>query len=214
MRQFLRQSPHKLLFAVTCLYVFFGILLNYQTVWMQPEAVGIDSGIHSHGDRLSLSDLKLGLNYPLFEWAPRTHRPLSSYFEIVDVRFRSWLWNIVPPHPSLSLTWIFLLILSPILLIRFLRSRGISEPAAYCAASLFLASPGTLSISAMLFRPGKPMTNFSILLCLSLAGTYEEKLRSSLKAYVGFLALMFFSFFWDETALIIYPAVFIFFSGL
>ncbi len=181
---------------------------------MQPEAIGIDAAIHSHGERLSKSDLELGLNYPLFEWAPRTHRPFSSYFEIIDVRFRSWLWNYVPPHPSFSLAWIFLLILCPIMLIRFLRSRGISEAAAYCAASLFLASPGTLSISAMFFRPAKPMTNFAILLSLSLAGEYEEEIRNSTRAYLGLLVLMFFSFFWDETALIIYPAFAVFFYEL
>jgi len=181
---------------------------------MLPEIPDHERGILASSKTLSLSDLKFGMNWPLFETEARPYRPFSSYFEILDTRFRVAMWRTFVPHPSLSLTWVFTLFLSPILFFRFIRSRGISEGAAVLAVAILLASPGTLSVTAMLFRPAKAMTNFALIFILYWGAKFEGRAKVDPRIYVLTLAMIFVSFFWDETALIIYPIFFILFFEL
>lgn len=165
---------------------------------------------------MSREDIKLGLDWETLEYAPRPTRPLSNYFSILDIKFRVWLWRFMPPHPSLSLTWIFSLFLSPVFLFLLLKSWKLDTNVGLAGVCLYLLSPGLLSLVVVLFRPGKAMANFFIIFCLYLASrlTSGEGGKISFMKYLGFLAIVFISSFWDETALLIYPAVGLFFYPL
>jgi tetratricopeptide (TPR) repeat protein len=170
------------------------------------------------GSTLHLNDLKHGLFWQLFEYKPRPTRLLSSYFEILDTKFRSWAWHFIMPHPSLSLTWAFSLLLAPLFLYLLLRNLGISSNIALMMTAFYLVTPGALSLQAMLFRPAKPMTNFAIILCLYLASRLKKILDRGrpipAKAFLMFWTVCAVSFYWDETALLIFPAILCLFSSI
>ena len=214
----IKNNPCLVVLLGVYIYIFV-LLASYDQVWMLPEAFRIKSFVLENGGALKISDLKEGLNCAVFENAPRLRRPLSSYFEILDTKFRFFLWHFMFPHPSLSLTWFFSLILSPILLFRFLRNIDVPGNTALGAVSLYLMSPGLLSVVVMLFRPAKAMANFSIILCLYLASCLyksfdRDTAQEFFKKYVGLLVVMFLSFFWDETAVLIYLLLPLFFPFL
>ncbi|HOW36038.1 MAG TPA: hypothetical protein PL155_06470 [Candidatus Omnitrophota bacterium] len=206
---------------ILLLFVYLIILprsLSYDHAWMFPEEFSIKNEVLKDGPQLGLKDLRFGLNWRVFEFAPRTTRPLSSYFDLLDTKFRSWLWQYRLPHPSLSLTWLFSLFFSPLLLYLFLKNIKIGNNAAIAAVCFYLVSPPILSCVVMLSRPAKPMAYFSIILCLYFASELDK--RFSTESFIPrrhllcLLALMLFSFFWDEVVLLVYPAVFILFPKL
>ncbi len=204
------------------MFVYFLIIptcLSYQNAWVQPEELFIKSFLLKTGVNLNAQDLKSGLFWQLFEYKPRSTRPLSSYFEIIDTKFRCWLWRYMLPHPSLSLSWIFSLILAPLFLYQLLRNMNISPPVATTLVAFYLATPGVLSCEAMLFRPAKPMANFCIIFCLYLASTLKKGFLDKNRPIPAINFLLFWlitavSFYWDETALLIFPAVLVIFPSL
>jgi len=214
----LRRTPA----IVLLIFVYIGILphcLSYQNSWVQPEELYIKSFVLKTGPDLNVKDIKNGLFWQLFEYKPRCTRPLSSYFEIIDTKFRCWLWRYIMPHPSLSLTWIFSLILGPLFLYRLLKNIGIGPNIAMSMVAFYLATPGVLSIEAMLFRPAKPMTNFFIIFCLYLASKLKKdfldaKMPVPIIKFLICWAITAASFYWDETALLIFPAVLFIFPSL
>lgn len=195
-------------------------LLNHENSWMMPELHEHKSHILKSAWNITGSDLKESLNWEVFEKFPRCTRPMSSFFEIMDTKWRSWLWRYTIPHPSLSLTFIFSLILSPVLLYKIFRNWGIGYNAALCILAIYLVSPGFLSTVVMLFRPAKPMTNFSLILCMFLASNMSKTQRrnarqdESMHRFLMLIIVMFVSFFWDETALLVYPALLVFFPEI
>lgn len=204
------------------LFVYLWVIpacLSYQNAWVQPEELFIKIFLLKTGENLNVKDIKNGLFWQLFEYKARPTRPLSSYFEIVDTKFRCWLWHFIIPHPSLSLTWIFSLILAPLYLFRLLRNLDISVNLSLALTAFYLSTPGVLSFESMLFRPAKPMTNFFIILCLYLASKLQIKFLKNNKtipllnflAFWGFAAV---SLYWDETALLIIPAVIFIFPSM
>lgn len=201
------------------LYIVF-IFLDYQHAWIIPEAFIWKQYILETGKTLLLSDIPRALDTLSFELSSRSTRPLSELLEIFDTKFRVWLWQSMPPHPSLSLTMIFALIFSPILLYKLLRGLKISSSIALFSVALFLATPAFLSTFVMLLRPAKALTNFSFLLILLCASILWEKTLSKENPsaisgkYILLLSVMFFSFFWDETAIFIYPVALILFPKL
>ncbi|MEW5895191.1 MAG: hypothetical protein AB1650_05495 [Candidatus Omnitrophota bacterium] len=222
-RVFLGQNACAVLVIFVYLYIF-GFVLTSANSWMHPEAFGFKQEIVRRDIGKTPGSFKYALNYDIFEHEPRITRPLSSVFEILDTHFRVWLWKFIPPHPSLSLTWFFTFIFSPILLYGLLKNFGLSGNIRFAAIALFLMNPGILSYSAMLFRPAKAMTNFSILLCLYSASILRKQLPDNqagtgkkFSERAACLALMFLilvSFFWDETALLVFPAIMVFFPSL
>ncbi len=215
------RRPALVLILGVYFYIFY-FLLSYDHAWMHIEEGMIKQGILAHGRNFSAADWRPGLDYNLFEYAPRFTRLLSWYFELVDTKLRVFLWDYIFPHPSMSLTWVFSFIFSPWLLYKFLRKWSVDVNTALCAVSLYLVNPGFLSTVVMLFRPSKAMTNFAILLCLyvgSVVFSGDQKINKAASGarhplrweFWAFIGLMCFSFLWDETALLIYPAVFLFF---
>lgn len=192
------------------------VVLDRNHSWMHPETFEIKDGILSQGTGLSLQDVALAFDARLFEGGPRVGRPLSSYFEIVDTRLRAWLWRWVLPHPSLSLTFVFTLGVSPLLLWTILRHLDVERATSLFAVALYVGSPSFYSLVVMNFRPAKAMTNFSLLLVAVLALRLAERQRvegetSALRrGFCALMAVMMISFLWDETALVAYvvPVVF------
>jgi hypothetical protein len=195
------------------------LLADYGAVWSSPEVGHWKQHILEWVGPHSLPALSHALDWQVFEYEPRVTRPLSNVFELFDTWFRAMLWRAIPPHPSLSLTWPFSLFAAPYLLYRLLRRLGVAEGIAAVACALYVANPGVLSLEVMLFRPGKVMTLVAVLFCLWEAARQDSASgsRSPRLANVEFALLcvaVYVSFFWDESALILYPALFSLFPRL
>jgi len=198
---------------VVLVYAYIGlVLMDRQHAWISSETIATENYILSEGGHLHPRDLKRALNFTVFENGPRVSRPLSCGLEVLDTKFRAWLWHYLPPRPSLSLTLFFTLFLTPLCLFGLLRNLGLAPDLSRLATALYLASPGCLSCVSLLFRPSKGMTNFSLAACLLLASRLKKE--NTRRGFYFLIAFIFFSFFWDETALLIYPAVLIFFPTI
>ena len=216
-QNFLSKYPAVLLLIFV--YFYFPNLFSYQNAWTHPEQFSIKAGLLESGANLNRQDIKNGLSWYIFEFAQRDTRPLSSYFEILDTKFRCWLWHFMLPHPSLSLTWIFSLILAPLFLYLLLRNLALSENVAISMVAFYLFTPAVLSNEVMLHRPGKPMANFAIIFCLYLASEIRTKFLDQnqtvpLSKFLFFGIITAISFYWDETVWLILPAVLFIFPEL
>lgn len=214
---FLEKGP--LLFLVFVYSFIFIFILNYNNMWVHPEAFHWKFYILENGSCFGFTDFLKAFNWQVFEYLPRINRPLSSLFEIIDTKFRSFLWNFLIPHPTFSLTFLFSLFFSPYLIYRILKNFGVDRNISICISALYLSNPGLLSLISMSFRPSKAIANFFIILCLFLGSNLYIKCTDNNKAfpttdYLFLLFVMFFSFFCDETALISYLAVFLIFPKI
>ena len=169
----------------------------------------------------SPGELGHALDWPLLEQEPRLTRPLGNVFELFDTPFRAMLWRVSPIGPAISLTWLFSLVVSPLLLFLLLRRLGVQAWIGALAVAFFVASPGVLSLETMLFRPGKALADAAILFCLWLAARQDALRQSAAVAghtltvhFAGLCAAILVSLFIDEVALIVYPAVVLFFPRL
>lgn len=212
----LRKYPCALL-LILVYFFFIPRSVSYQNAWVLPEEYPFKIEALKEGGSASWGDLRKALNWKIFEAGyPRSTRPLSAYFDILDTKFRSWLWKYILPHPSLSLTWIFSILLSPVFLFLLLRRMGVDINVALAAVSFYLVTPAIMSSFSMFFRPAKPLTNFFIIFFLWCAAELKETyIRKSLD-----IPISRFLFFWisvvlfiycDETMLLIFPAIFVFF---
>ncbi|MCX6348057.1 MAG: discoidin domain-containing protein, partial [Candidatus Aureabacteria bacterium] len=151
--------------------------------WTHPEIVfRCIPNAFKNGTRLVPGDLLRGFDCWSFDSIARA-RFLSYAVQIINAKFRVWLWEYLPPHPSLSLTWIFSLILSPLLLFKFLRNFARSHLSAWSGISLYILSLGFLSGITLLFHAGKPLTLFAAILSLYLSSRIDRLLAR--KEYFG-----------------------------
>ena len=208
-----------------CVFLLFFVYLfliprvvSYDNSWASPEIYYLEKTAFKTGAPFHWNDLKNGLNYKGFEGptAPRITRPLSNYFQILNAKFRTQLWRFILPHPSLSLTWIFSLFLTPLFLYLLLRNMGITSNTAIGMTAFYILTPTTLSHVADFFRPAKPMADFALMFCLYLASSMEKRfLQKNIPIpwgkYLFFWVTAALSFYWDETALLIFPAILLLF---
>jgi len=181
-------------FLITCTFIIF-MLLDYDTVWIQPEMPGYRLHI------LNAPNVSVAFDWHALENdAPRLTRLLSNFGEVADVYFRKWFLATVFPHPSISLTWIFTLFLSPIVLYRALGLLGLDPAIRWLGLSVYMASFGYLASLAMGFRFGKPVASFFFIVLLYYA---LKDRRSRASGYDVALAGVAFaaSLFFDETAI-------------
>jgi hypothetical protein len=177
---------YRAIFVFALAYVL-GVIFNYNANWTHPEIVSrCIPNAFRNGSRLVPGDLLRGFDCWSFDAIARA-RFLSYAVLIINVKFRVWLWEYFPPHPSLSLTWIFTLILSPLLLFKFLRNFARSHLSAWSGISLYILSVGFLSGITLLFHPGKPLTLFAAILSLYLSSRIDRLLAR--KEYFGKKAL-------------------------
>ncbi len=189
------------------------LLLSPEMTWVLPEAFHIKSHIMSQsGSGYGWPFIEMW-NYQAFEFAPRLTRPLSSLFDIIDTLVRANLWSLFPPHASLSLTYIFSLILTPYLLFRMFLNFGVPAQLAKVGVALFLIHPGQLSLVPMLFRSAKAMVQFffvAAFVVMSSKDNTKKSVRPWVRQAVMPLLILVACLF-DETGVIIYPVVVIFF---
>ena len=204
------------IFLLFFIYLFFiPRVISYNNSWAIPEILHLDGEAFRTGGTLCWQDIKRSFNDKDFDDEQRISRPWSQYFQIVDAKFRSWAWQYILPHPSLSLTWVFSLVLTPLLLFLLLRNLGIDPNTAMGMTAFFIMTPTSLSHLAELFRPAKPMADFAIIFCLYWASSLEKKFLQKgqpilCTRYIFFWAVSALFFYWDETALLIFPAVLFF----
>lgn len=207
-----------LLFLGALSYVCGGVLADYGGTWMHPEmTLEYHRSALRNGPAPGFADLALAFDYKAFDtldW-PRA-RFLSNLVLILNAKFRLYLFQFIPPHPSLSLTWPVSL-LSPILLYRLIRRLDQDQDCAWLGVTLYVLSTGFLSGLSLLFHPGKPLTTPYLLLVLLLAarmdqGEADPKARSRLEAALT-LTLCGAGLL-DETALFAVAAVPIVFPSL
>jgi len=193
------------------------LCLSYDIAWTQPERNPIMTFVATSCHLGTWDCLKNNiLNWPIFESAPRLSRPLAGAFEILDAQFRIYFADTFFPHPALSLTWIFSLLLSPFLLYKGLRNFGISQFYSFIGIAYYISTPGFLSTVVMSFRASKPMANFFLIVIFYLASILpviyrtqlSQKLQNNLKVdeykrYFPILisTIILVSLFFDETAI-------------
>ena len=212
------------LLVVEYLYIF-GILLNYDNAWMHPEMIGMHDWLLKNGTALQKEDVARVFNALTVEQGhPRLSRPLSNILNLVNAKFRGWLWHFIPPHPSFSLSWFLSFLLVPLLLFRFFRNMGYHETIALGGVGLYLASVGFLGPLIMLFHSGKSMVNIFSVMTLFLASSLyakmqrEKPLKKSGKvrrlvgSYFVLYIVAFLTFFWDETGLFLFVMLFVLFA--
>jgi hypothetical protein len=188
--------------------------------WALPEVGGWKPQMVAWGFPHSLRALGHALDWPALEDEPRVTRPLVNVFELFDTPFRARLLRTTLIPPSLSLTWLLSLLASPLLLWILLRRLGVERWIAVLAVAVFVANPGVLSLEVMLFRPGKALANAAILLCLWLAAGQDAKRRQTPPVrgltlrFAELCAIVWFSLFFDEVIVIVYPALALLFPRL
>jgi hypothetical protein len=168
---------YKLVFFLLFTYVLIQ-LLSYSRCWVHPEHVELFlPKVLENGAALRLEDWLSAFEIKRFEsFAPRI-RFLSNLFYVLNIKLRVWLWNYIPPHPTFSLTWIFSLLLSPVLLYRLIRRMTGERSSAWVGLALYVTSWGFLSNILLLFHPGKPLACFFTILCLYLASSVVSYAR-------------------------------------
>ena len=92
-------------------------------------------------------------------WTPR-FRVLSWTAFSLNLYFHRILYKIIPYHPSLSLTWIFSLLILPFIFYRVLRNLKIDVETAVLCVCLYYFTVGHLSCHLMFFHQAKPMSAF------------------------------------------------------
>lgn len=210
-----------LLFAV---YIYiFGVLLNYDNAWMHPEIVAITQSILSE-HTTTIERLGQWLNWDLIDGTtepPRVSRArfLSYLVLVANIVLRNWLFHFVPPHPSLSVTWLFALFLTPFFLYRLVLNLLRDKETALISTIMYLSLPGSLIPIIMLFHPGKVFTNFFFVFCLYLASRIHIKIEQKeagnfIKEFLVLVATIFLSLFFDEYSLFIFVLVPLFFPGI
>jgi len=202
--------------VILCVLAFllFGVIFNYSINWMSAEVAGRDlpSAI-KNGTDFQLIDLLRGFDYMGFDVHPRA-RAVSYVCQLLTIKFRLWLFDYIPVHPSLALSDIFSYCFSPLLLFLFVREYTSCRKAAIYAVLLYVTSVGLLSNTLMLNHPGKPLSNFFTIFCLFLGSRIVRPLRfyghlgvREKSLYALLLLVMFIAFNTDETTYFLFVAI-------
>ena len=139
-----------------------------------------------------------------FCFEAQTSRPrfLSWLMWPINTHFRTWIFQYIPLHPSLSLNWALSYLFIPYFLFKFLKNMTHDFRLSFVSTLLILFTQGFLSCQVMYFHAGKPMAMLGVIVGLYLLsqiqpnerGEYLIKPRESRKI---FLTLCLF-LFWDE----------------
>lgn len=199
-----------------CAYLYiFGIMLNWNNTWMNHETAVTTTQVLEHAS--AKERFCQAFNFTLMEGVYEGRqgsrpRPLSYIFLTANIIFRNWLFQYMPPHPSLSITWIFALFLSPYFLYKLILNLMNDKKIALMTTIVYLCLPGTLIPIMMLFHPGKAFSNFFYIFCMYLASEMNKKIDiqnfKNFKRNFSILTFcIFFSFYFDEYSLFIFPLI-------
>lgn len=176
--------------------------------------------IHPHNLTEHMERLVTGTGFSLndfitpFQEYDHRARFLTYFVLILDFHTRLFLYNYFPILPTLSITWIFTVLIGPCLL--FLVCRNLKMPAyvSFSAVLVYITSTGVLSGLFMFFMPGKPLTNvvfLAILECLTRSDLHHINMKKNYgRLYLWCLILI--GCFLDElffVAVAVIPIIFI-----
>lgn len=210
---------------VVSFIVFIFILLvlsDYDANWMHPEVVRLQLPyIFENGRNLQPADFLKIFNCYIFDSGNPRPRFLSHLLQTINFKFRNHLFNFIPPHPSLSLTWIFTLILSPVFLFKLVYNLTSNRIASWMSVLLYAVSPGALSLVTLLFHPAKPLSNFFAIFCLYLASKLSLSIgpkgvfrKTDLRLFIVLLFTLFISFLTDENSYFIFLCIPVLFPSI
>lgn len=205
---------------------------NIKNGWIHPETV-----VWSVKYLMDDTHEKIGLSFNIFEELKRVFwweqfidsdvdggqtRLLTAAFGLIDIKFRTWLFQYLPPHPAISLSWIFTLFLIPLLLFRFLRmyiKLGVIGSAVVTVS--FLASPATGSLTFFNFHHGKMLSVFFIVLTLNICiwlNDLSSFSKNQNNKKIGILILLgislFLSLYSDSLVFVMFLLIPLFFPRL
>src|SRR3989338_2617218 len=180
------KNPLKFSFIAIVLTFYayiFGVILSYENAWMNPEITVITEKVL--GEHPSFQErLAQAFNWNLMDGditGKRVSRArfFSHLFLTSNIIFRNWLFHFIPPHPSLSLTWIVALGLCPYFLYKLTGNLTGDKRIALISALVYLCLPGCLIPVMMLFHPAKVFANFFCVFCLYLASKIHLNLKNA-----------------------------------
>ncbi len=180
-------------------------LESYHT-WMHPE-------IYFAEIRQLGRDLSWGRFFDCMAISDDCNRTrfLSYLVSYANTYFRVWLWQYVPQHASLSITWP-LTIASLYFFYGAIKNLTQDRIAATLATSLYVVSAGFVSMLTLLFNPAKPLVSFFTIFAIWLCTELQQKERWW--SWIALYLTMMLSFISDETGWFIYGAMPILFTPL
>ncbi len=210
---------YPLLFAAALVYIGFRIFDYHEAslaVGLSSRSIRFQQGVLRHGVNIVPRDLLRGFDVLCFDDGHSRVRFVGWTFETFDAKFLLWLARFLPPHPSLSLGWIFTLVLTPLFFFKLIRLLTGNRAAAWLCVTLLVLSAGSLSGITLRDSAVKPLVNFFTVFTFYLAARIsgEPAGAGNLKMFAVMLAALFVSFLVDETAWFLYPAVPIMFPAL
>jgi len=186
--------------------------LNFTTSWVHPETLDAYRTATSNGLSPHVTDFLDVLSLAKIDDRPRF---FSDYLEILDIKLRLFLLRTLSPFPpGLSLSWIFSLVLAPLLLYRAVWNFTGDRGAALNSLLLYMVSMSSLSTIVLRFHIGKPLTSFFVISVLWGASVVHRARWESgfetrpplIKRWHVALCFAYFTacLFFDETALFAY----------
>ena len=185
-------------------YFIFGILFSVENLFVHQEYYTVFAPCVidiSEGINFKLSDFK-ALFHVCFDGGAYRPRFYSWFFWMIDIKFRTVLFNLVPFHPTISLTWIFTFTLFPFYFFKLMRNLNCDTNVSLVSTFLLLCSQGVLSSFAMYFHSAKPMTLVFLVINLYMASVmhnnFLNKKNINRMFYIKWFAVLLISLFWDE----------------
>ena len=118
---------------------------------------------------------------------------------VLNDNFRKALFNIIPYHPTVSLTWIFSLVFLPFIFYRVLRNINVDIETSVLGVCLYYFTVGHLSCHLMYFHQAKPMSAFFLILNVFLFQKFfTKKIKIDMKKITLLSMTMFAGTMWDE----------------
>jgi hypothetical protein len=196
---------------LVCCFIFAGAkVFDRQNTWMNPEQHEIKSRVLSNGLSFVWGDFLRVFDTYTWELSPRCSRIFSSFFEIIDTKFRAGLWTFLVPYPNLSLMNLLVLFLCPYLLFLILRRFKVEDSINYLLVGFYFCSTSTLSLLSMNFRPAKALVHAAILLMIYWGGLVNKK---SNKSFVFLYLATILGLLCDETAAVGFLFVILFYRN-
>ena len=188
------------LFCFASLVIVILCVSDYGINWMHPEVFLVERKHLVGLTGLHWRDLARFFDCEILSDVCTRARFLSFLTGYVDSFFRLWLVQYIPPHPSITITWL-LSLASLYFLYRTIVLLTEDPAAALLGVGLYALSAGFLSSMLMLFNPAKALAGFFVNFCLFLATRIwrsPDKRACSPAAVILYVSL-FLAYCSDET---------------
>lgn len=165
-------------------------------------------------EKLVFKDI-LNLINPCFEFDSNRGRFYTFLVWTLNTKFRMWLFEYVPYHATVSLTWVFTITLLPYFFFKLVKQLVDDVGISILATASLILSIGFLSTHNIYFWSAKPMTLLFTVLGLYWSSVISEKQITDGSVgnsyFYKWLLIIICSLFWDETYFIfflIFPILF------